>query len=311
MEHSLYPVPPRFTVRRLVLMDLAAICTLYGACGRDAAWGTRETLAALFGEGEWWGGFLGGELVGCCACVPARSATPQAAALRGALAPARLPARFLLPPAATPEGRAFAGRFLSLLGERLWPPCASPEKRLAAAVPVKTGGLLLDGFSRRALRCSSCARGRRQQVMRAQRRPAFGSLPRERRMKTPYGVCTSLWRTRWRSPACWNRASAGPPCTRARTGSPRSGWNDRIPHKKNAPAAPYIRTHIPQRTRPLKRRARFGGVCVRSIFLAACFQPEKCPHSTHRWQDSKHICFSFKNIPTEILYKMATSARKG
>ena len=42
--------------------------------------------------------------------------------------------------------RAFAGRFLSLLGERLWPPCASPEKRLAAAVPVKTGGLLLDGF---------------------------------------------------------------------------------------------------------------------------------------------------------------------
>ena len=127
MEHSLYPVPPRFTVRRLVLMDLAAICTLYGACGRDAAWGTRETLAALFGEGEWWGGFLGGELVVCCACVPARSATPQAAALRGALAPARLPARFLL-------------------GERLWPPCASPEKRLAAAVPVKTGGLLLDGF---------------------------------------------------------------------------------------------------------------------------------------------------------------------
>ena len=90
MEHSLYPVPPRFTVRRLVLMDLAAICTLYGACGRDAAWGTRETLAALFGEGEWWGGFLGGELVVCCACVPARSATPQAAALRGALAPARL-----------------------------------------------------------------------------------------------------------------------------------------------------------------------------------------------------------------------------
>ena len=58
MEHSLYPVPPRFTVRRLVLMDLAAICTLYGACGRDAAWGTCETLAALFGEGEWWGGFL-------------------------------------------------------------------------------------------------------------------------------------------------------------------------------------------------------------------------------------------------------------
>ena len=49
MEHSLYPVPPRFTVRRLVLMDLAAICTLYGACGRDTAWGTRETLAALFG----------------------------------------------------------------------------------------------------------------------------------------------------------------------------------------------------------------------------------------------------------------------
>ena len=79
MEHSLYPVPPRFTVRRLVLMDLAAICTLYGACGRDAAWGTCETLAALFGEGEWWGGFLGGELVVCCACVPARSATPQAA----------------------------------------------------------------------------------------------------------------------------------------------------------------------------------------------------------------------------------------
>ena len=120
MEHSLYPVPPRFTVRRLVLMDLAAICTLYGACGRDTAWGTRETLAALFGEGEWWGGFLGGELVVCCACVPARSATPP--------------------------GRAFAGRVLSLLGERLWPPCASPEKRLAAAVPVKTGGLLLDGF---------------------------------------------------------------------------------------------------------------------------------------------------------------------
>ena len=115
MEHSLYPVPPRFTVRRLVLMDLAAICTLYGACGRDTAWGTRETLAALFGEGEWWGGFLGGELVVCCACVPARSATPQAAALRGALAPARLPARFLLPPAATPEGFFEAGFTLFLV----------------------------------------------------------------------------------------------------------------------------------------------------------------------------------------------------
>ena len=77
MEHSLYPVPPRFTVRRLVLMDLAAICTLYGACGRDTAWGTRETLAALFGEGEWWGGFLGGELVVCCACVPGAPGKPQ------------------------------------------------------------------------------------------------------------------------------------------------------------------------------------------------------------------------------------------
>ena len=72
--------------------------------------------------------------------VPPRPRLPLCAA------PARLPARFLLPPAATPEGRAFAGRFLSLLGERLWPPCASPEKRLAAAVPVKTGGLLLNGF---------------------------------------------------------------------------------------------------------------------------------------------------------------------
>lgn len=146
MEHSPHPVPPRFTVRRLVLMDLAAICALYGACGRDAAWGTRETLAALFGEGEWWGGFLGGELAVCCACVPARAATPQAAALRGALAPARLPARFLLPPAATPEGCALAASFLALLGVRLWPPCTAPEKRLAAAVPVKTGNLMLNGF---------------------------------------------------------------------------------------------------------------------------------------------------------------------
>lgn len=161
MEHSLYPVPPRFTVRRLVLMDLAAICTLYGACGRDTAWGTRETLAALFGEGEWWGGFLGGELVVCCACVPARSATPQAAALRGALAPARLPARFLLPPAATPEGRAFAGRFLSLLGERLWPPCASPEKGSPPQSPSKRAACCWTAFSRRALRCSSCARWQR------------------------------------------------------------------------------------------------------------------------------------------------------
>lgn len=162
MEHSLYPVPPRFTVRRLVLMDLAAICTLYGACGRDTAWGTRETLAALFGEGEWWGGFLGGELVVCCACVPARSATPQAAALRGALAPARLPARFLLPPAATPEGRAFAGRFLSLLGERLWPPCASPGKKGSPPQsPSKRAACCWTAFSRRALRCSSCARWRR------------------------------------------------------------------------------------------------------------------------------------------------------
>ena len=42
--------------------------------------------------------------------------------------------------------RAPSGPFSALLGERLWPPCASPEKRLAAAVPVKTGGLLLDGF---------------------------------------------------------------------------------------------------------------------------------------------------------------------
>ncbi|MFR9160547.1 MAG: hypothetical protein ACLVJ8_09240 [Ruthenibacterium lactatiformans] len=62
----------------------------------------------------------------------------------GALAPARLPARFCCRRRHA-RGRAFAGRFF-LLGERLWPPCASPEKRLAAAVPVKTGGLLLDGF---------------------------------------------------------------------------------------------------------------------------------------------------------------------
>ena len=146
MDHSPYSVPPRFTVRRLVLMDLASVCALYSACGRDAAWGTRETLAALFGEGEWWGGFLGGELAICCACVPARAGTPQAAALRGALAPARLPSRFLLPPAATPGGCALAGSFLSLLGIRLWPPCPAPEKRLAAAVPVKTGAPLLGGY---------------------------------------------------------------------------------------------------------------------------------------------------------------------
>lgn len=213
--------------------------------GRDTAWGTRETLAALFGEGEWWGGFLGGELVVCCACVPARSATPQAAALRGALAPARLPARFLLPPAATPEGRAFAGRFLSLLGERLWPPCASPGKKARRRSPRQNGGLLLNGFFEAGftlflVRPLAALRPHYLLTPPGLRQPA-----RERRMKTPYGVCTSLWRTRWRSPACWNRASAGPPCTTARTGSPRSGWNDRTPHKKSAPAAPYIRTHIP------------------------------------------------------------------
>lgn len=147
MEHSLYPVPPRFTVRRLVLMDLAAICTLYGACGRDTAWGTRETLAALFGEGEWWGGFLGGELVVCCACVPARSATPQAAALRGALAPARLPGPFSAAARRHARGPGLC-RALSFPAGRtpLAALCLPRKKRLAAAVPVKTGGLLLDGF---------------------------------------------------------------------------------------------------------------------------------------------------------------------
>lgn len=113
--------------------------------GATPAWGTRETLAALFGEGEWWGGFLGWR-VGCLLRLcTARSATPQAAALRGALAPARLPARFLLPPPPRPRAGPLPGAFFpcwaNASGRR-----ASPEKRLAAAVPVKTGGLLLDGF---------------------------------------------------------------------------------------------------------------------------------------------------------------------
>lgn len=148
MEHSLYPVPPRFTVRRLVLMDLAAICTLYGACGRDAAWGTRETLAALFGEGEWWGGFLGGELVVCCACVPAVPPRPRLPFCAARWRPRAFRPVFCCRPPPRPRAGPLPGAFFPCWANASGRPVPPPKKGSPPQSPSKrrpAAGRLFDG----------------------------------------------------------------------------------------------------------------------------------------------------------------------
>lgn len=127
MEMIRYPVPqpaPPLAVRRLEPDDAAQIAALYRAGGRDGAWCAEEnTVRALFEMGTvWWGGFAGGDLVLCAACAASTADTPQAAALRGAIASGighPFPERFLLPPAASRQGEVLAGPLLLLLAEQL------------------------------------------------------------------------------------------------------------------------------------------------------------------------------------------------
>lgn len=130
MEMIRYPVPqpvPPLAVRRLVPDNAAQIAALYRAGGRDGAWCAEEnTVRALFDlNAVWWGGFAGSDLVLCAACAASTADTPQAAALRGALAswienPMPEPECFLLPPAVSRQGEMLADPLLSLLTEQLF-----------------------------------------------------------------------------------------------------------------------------------------------------------------------------------------------
>ena len=157
MEHSLYPVPPRFTARRLVNDGpLRAICTLYGACGRDAARGNyAKRLAALFGEGEWWGGFLGGVRVVSAAPVyppvPPRPRLPLCAARWH---PRAFRPVFCRRPPPRPRAGPLPGAFFPAGRTPLAAPCASP-KGSPPQSPSKRAACCWTAFSRRALRCSS------------------------------------------------------------------------------------------------------------------------------------------------------------
>lgn len=126
MERIEYPVPqpvPALSVRCLGPDDAAQIAALYRAAGRDGAWCGEDTVHALFGTGAvWWGGFAEGELALCVASAASAADTPQAAALRGALAPGIgcSPEYFLLPPAISHWGESLAGALLPLLAQRLF-----------------------------------------------------------------------------------------------------------------------------------------------------------------------------------------------
>ena len=130
IETIRYPVPqpvPALAVRRLVPDDAAQVAALYRASGRDGAWCGADTVRALFEmDAVWWGGFADGDLVLCAACAASTADTPQAAALRGALAQGTgglhcLPEYFLLPPAVSRQGEALAGALLPLLAQQLFP----------------------------------------------------------------------------------------------------------------------------------------------------------------------------------------------
>lgn len=158
-----YPTPQPIlplTVRRLVPDEAAQIAALYRAAGRDGAWCGEDTVRALFEQGAvWWGGFADGALALCAACVAAAADTPQAAALRGALAQETgclpcPPEYFLLPPAISRQGEALAGELLPLLADGLFSPAngaVRPKENeaaqtLLAALPVKASAPVLAAY---------------------------------------------------------------------------------------------------------------------------------------------------------------------
>ena len=133
---------PSLAVRRLGPEDAATIAALYRAGGRDGAWCGADTVRALCGTGAvWWGGFADGVPVWCAACAPFAADTPQAAALRGALAPecGCRPEYFLLPPGFGRQGETLAGALLPLLAERLFPPAADIAASAAGANEPQNG----------------------------------------------------------------------------------------------------------------------------------------------------------------------------
>lgn len=134
---------PSLAVCRLGPEDAATIAALYRAGGRDGAWCGADTVRALCGTGAvWWGGFADGVPVWCAACAPFAADTPQAAALRGALAPecGCRPEYFLLPPGFGRQGETLAGALLPLLAERLFPPAADAEDAGGTANTEDTAG---------------------------------------------------------------------------------------------------------------------------------------------------------------------------
>lgn len=169
-----------FLVRRLVLMDLDAIVSLFDACGRDYAWAERETIISLFSSGDFWGGFLEDELVICCACIPPDAPLHQAEMMRRALG-SPLPDRFLLPACFTEKGAAFAAQFFSSVCRcALTDPETGRSLCVCAAVPVKSGtpilsGLFTAGFS--AIRIRPLAALRPHYLMQFPRTANHGAKP--------------------------------------------------------------------------------------------------------------------------------------
>ncbi len=87
----------------------------------------------------------------------------------------------------------------------------------------------------------------------------------ERRMKTPYGVCTSSGgHAGGLPPAGTGLLRDRPARRRGRAARAPAGTTEPRIRRTRLPHRIYGRTS--RKDTPLKRRARFGGVCVRSIF---------------------------------------------
>lgn len=146
MEHSLYPVPPRFTVRRLVLMDLAAICTLYGACGATPPGAHAKRLPRCLAKANGGAVFWAESWLSAAPVYPPVPPRPRLPLCAARWRPRAFRPVFCCRPPPRPRAGPLPGAFFPCWANASGRPVPPPEKRLAAAVPVKTGGLLLNGF---------------------------------------------------------------------------------------------------------------------------------------------------------------------
>ena len=135
---------PRLEARGLVRQDWKEARALYTGLGRDGEWAADLEEDAFWQAGEWWGLYCDRRLILCCALAAADRQVLQIRALCGAQKSLALPDHvrpqsYLLPPAFRPEAAAYAGAFLRFLTQ-------DQQRPALAALPVKTGGGMLDGY---------------------------------------------------------------------------------------------------------------------------------------------------------------------